>query len=206
MYMDDRWTAVTGDELTAMIEKINPIGDRYPVTEASTDIGKRRLPFYDNVEFFRVKDPAWEPRNLFIYFLKLGDEFYWLNGTSPPLHQINAAAPIKLTDDYVLSYLVFFTFFVRGEEGPFYVAQSPEDTYVPKKISPDVATVFRNTLRPAIFDGRDEKGNFLCDATIYYSNAIFEAEFRVQPSGMVEMIDDEPIASDLPVKIDAPLS
>ena len=48
--------------------------------------------------------------------------------------------------------------------------------------------------------------SFLCDAVIYYSNAIFLANFAVEPGGMVRMLDDEPIAADLPAKIHAPIA
>jgi hypothetical protein len=46
----------------------------------------------------------------------------------------------------------------------------------------------------------------MCDAVVYYSNALFIANFAVQPSGMIEMLNDEPIAADLPVKVDAPVA
>ncbi|HPF79024.1 MAG TPA: hypothetical protein PLF01_06990, partial [Alphaproteobacteria bacterium] len=105
-----------------------------------------------------------------------------------------------------LDYLRFFCFFVRGEEGPFLVAESMEDTYVPKDLDDKTRMVIEGTVRPATFEGKDANGNWLCDAVVYYSNALFIANFAVQPSGMIEMLDDEPIAADLPVKIDAPVA
>jgi hypothetical protein len=35
---------------------------------------------------------------------------------------------------------------------------------------------------------------------VLYGNALFSARFSMSPNGMIEMIDDEPIAADLPVK------
>jgi len=37
------------------------------------------------------------------------------------------------------------------------------------------------------------------EATILYSNALFSAEFRIMPTGMIEMVDDDPIKAELPV-------
>jgi hypothetical protein len=51
-----------------------------------------------------------------------------------------------------------------------------------------------------------ENGHYLCEAVVFYSNALFIANFAVQPSGMIEMIDDQPIAGDLPVRIEVPVS
>ncbi|MEM7618557.1 MAG: hypothetical protein AAF244_04135 [Pseudomonadota bacterium] len=206
MYMDDKWNPVQGEELAGFLEQINPIGDKYSVSPQTTEVGWRPLPFYEQVALIRVKDPAWTPRNLFIYYLTDQGNLYWLNGTSPPIHEVNAKAPIKITDDNVLDYLRFFCFFVRGEEGPFLIAESMEDTYVPKQLDDKTRMVIEGTVREASFESTDDKGNRMCDAVVYYSNALFIANFSVQPGGMIEMLDDEPIAADLPVKIDAPVS
>lgn len=206
MYMDNKWNPVQGEELTGFLDQINPVGGKYKVSAATTRVEWRMLPFYDQVALIRVKDPAWTPRNLFIYYLTDQGNLYWLNGTSPPIHEVNAKAPVKITEENVLEYLRFFCFFVRGEEGPFLIAESMEDTYVPKDLDPKAQSVIEGTIRPATYEGRNEQGHFLCDAVVYYSNALFIANFAVQPGGMIEMLDDEPIAADLPVKIDAPVS
>lgn len=206
MYMDNKWNPVQGDELTGFLDQINPVGGKYKVSAATTRVEWRMLPFYDQVALIRVKDPAWTPRNLFIYYLTDQGNLYWLNGTSPPIHEVNAKAPVKITEENVIEYLRFFCFFVRGEEGPFLIAESMTDTYVPKDLDPKAQSVIEGTIRPATYEGRNEQGHFLCDAVVYYSNALFIANFAVQPSGMIEMLDDEPIAADLPVKIDAPVA
>ncbi len=206
MYVDDRWNPVAGDELAGFLEQINPIGDKYRVNPETTSVHWCPLPFYEQVALIRVKDPAWTPKNLFIYYLTDQGNLYWLNGTSPPIHEVNAKAPIRITDDNVLEYLRFFCFFVRGEEGPFLISESMDDPYVPKDVDDKTKMVIENTVRPASYEGKNEQGHFLCDAVVYYSNALFIANFAVQPGGMIEMLDDEPIAADLPVKVDAPVS
>lgn len=65
--------------------------------------------------------------------------------------------------------------------------------------------LFEHTLRPATYEGRSDQGHFLCDAVVFYSNALFLANFSVQPSGMSNMLDDEAIAADLPVRMRAPI-
>lgn len=105
-----------------------------------------------------------------------------------------------------MEYLRFFCFFVRGEEGPFYIAESMEDPGMPTEMDDTTRSVIEGTVRPASFEGMNEQGHFLCDAVVFYSNALFIANFAVQPTGMIEMLDDEPIAADLPVKIDKPVA
>ena len=206
MYMDDNWNPVQGEELAGFLEQINPVGGKHKVDAQTTQVHWRTLPFYESVALIRVKDPAWTPRNLFIYYLTDQGNLYWLNGTSPPIHEVNSKAPIKVTEDNVLEYLRFFCFFVRGEEGPFLIAESMQDDYIPKDLDDKTRSVIEGTIRPATYEGMNEQGHFLCDAVVYYSNALFIANFAVQPGGMIEMLDDEPIAADLPVRVDAPVS
>jgi hypothetical protein len=206
MYIDNNWIPVEGDELTGFLDQVNPIGGKYKVSAATTKVDYRMLPFYDQVAMIRVKDPAWTPKNLYIYYLTDQGNLYWLNGTSPPIHEVNAKAPVKITDDNVLEYLKFFCFFVRGEEGPFLIAETMNDPYIPKNIDDKTRSVIEGTIRAASYEGKNEKGQFMCDAVVYYSNALFIANFAVQPGGMIEMLDDEPIAADLSVKVDAPVA
>lgn len=206
MYHDDNWNPVEGDELAGFLEQINPIDDKYRVSGDSTQVHWRMLPFYETVALIRVHDPNWVNKKLNIYYLTDQGNLFRLNGTSPPIHEVNAKAPIKVTEENVLDYLRFFCFFVRGEEGPFYISESMEDPNMPGEIDDATRSVVEGTVCPATFEGLNDQGHFLCDAVVFYSNALFRANFSVQPTGMIEMLDDEPIAADLPVKIDCPVS
>jgi len=206
MYNDNNWTAVEGEELAGFLEQINPVDGKYKVDPETTQVHWRMLPFYDTVALVRVNDPNWVKKNLNIYYLTDQGNLFRLNGTSPPIHEVNAKAPVKISQDNVLEYLRFFCFFVRGEEGPFYIAESMDDPNMPKEMDDTSRSVIEGTIRPASFEGLNEQGHYLCDAVVFYSNALFIANFAVQPTGMIEMLDDEPIAADLPVKVDVPVS
>lgn len=206
MYDDNNWNAVTGEELTGFLEQINPIDGKYATSAETTQVGWRTLPFYDQVALIRVTDSTWANKNLKVFFLTDQGNLFRLNGTSPPIHEVNAKAPIKVTEENVIEYLRFFCFFVRGEEGPFLIAEDMDNPDMPKDMDDKTKYVIESTIRPASYEGKNDQGFFLCDAVVFYSNALFIANFAVQPSGMIEMLDDEPIAADLPIKVDAPIS
>lgn len=206
MYQDDNWNAVEGDELTGFLDQIDDIDGKYKVNAASTQVSWRMLPFYESVALIRVQDPNWVKPNLVVYYLTDQGNLFRLNGTSPPIHEVNAKAPIKVTEENVLEYLRFFCFFVRGEEGPFYIAESMDDPNMPTEMDDTTRSVIEGTVRPASFEGKNDQGHFLCNAVVFYSNALFYADFAVQPTGMIEMLDDEPIASDLPARVDRPVA
>lgn len=206
MYEDNNWNAVTGDELEGFLAQVNPIDGKYQANTKTTEVGWRQLPFYDNVVLIRLRDRTWGKPKLSIYYLTDQGTLFRLNGTSPPIHEVNAKAPIKITEQNVLEYLRFFCFFVRGEEGPFLIAESMDDPYMPQTDDPKTKAVIEGTVRPASYEGKNEQGYLMCDSVVYYSNALFIATFAVQPGGMIEMLNDEPIAADLPVKVDAPVT
>lgn len=200
------WTRVYGEQLLGFIEQINPVDGKYRLSESSTLVDWRPLSFYENVALIRVYDPMWVNSRMVIYYLSDRGSLYRLNGTSPPIHEINHKAPIRLTEDNALDYLRFFCFFVRGNEGPFYLLESMEDPLLPSDLDATSQSVLEGTCRQAQYSGQDEDGHFLCNAIVYYSNALFESNFRVRNTGMLDMLDDNPIAGDLSSKIHAPIA
>lgn len=206
MYNDNNWNAVEGEELAGFLDQINPIDGKYRTSPNSTQVAWRTLPFYDSVALIRVQDPNWVNKKMTIYYLTDQGNLFRLNGTSPPIHEVNSKAPVKINDDNVLDYLRFFCFFVRGDEGPFYVAEDMSDANLPQDMDATTQSVIEGTIRPASFEGMNEQGHFLCDAVVFYSNALFIANFSVQPGGMIEMLNDEPIAGDLTSKLDKPIA
>ncbi|MCB9963680.1 MAG: hypothetical protein H6855_06345 [Rhodospirillales bacterium] len=205
MYQDEaNWNAVEGEEKAGFLDQINPIGGKHKVSPQTTQVHWRSLPFYNGLAMIRVVDSLWPNKKLRIYYLTEQGNLYRLNGTSPPIHEVNAKGFINVTEENVLEYLRFFCFFVRGEEGPFLISEDINDPLLPEM---DQATrnAFENVLRPASYEGRDEKGNFRCDAIVFYSNALFIANFSIEPTGMIQMLDDEPVLPDIPVRVDQPV-
>lgn len=206
MYEDNNWNPVTGAELDGFLSQVNPIDGKYQTSAQTTQVSWRLLPFYEQVALIRVQDSNWPNRKLKIYYLTDRGNLYRLNGTSPPIHEVNAKAPIKVTDENVLDYLRFFCFYVRGEEGPFLVAETLDDPNMPQNLDAATKTVVESTIRGATYEGKNDQGHWLCDAIVYYSNALFIANFAVHPTGMIEMLEDEPVAADLPVRVDVPIA
>lgn len=99
-------------------------------------------------------------------------------------------------------YLVFFCFFVRGEEGPFFILESLDSQFLPQL--PDELDVFDYVRAPRSWGKTDDR-HWCVSGTVFYSNAVFAADFLVQPTGMIEMADYSPLVADSPDKVDAPL-
>ena len=204
------WMPLLDDWYETVLRWVNPIDGKLLALPQSTLVEYTRLPWYDDVVLLKLTDRTWQPANLAIYYLATPaaapTALYRLNGTSPPIHEVNAKAPIRLDESNVLAYMRFFCFFVRGDEGPFYVLETPDDPLIPRDVDPKVAALLKDTVRPATFEHREEDGKYFCRAVVWYSNAIFIADMSVHGSGMVDMLDDEPVAGELPTRIDAPIA
>lgn len=203
---DDLWNAVSNTEKQGFFDKTGEIDDKHTPSIDTTEVHWRQLPFYKNVALVRLRDETWDPSHLNIFYLTYKGELTRLDGTSPPIHMMNAEAPIKVTEGNVLDYLRFFCFFVRGEEGPFLVSETMESYGMPTDLDDSTARAVEGVLRPSSYEGKNEDGHFLCDAIVFYSNALFLSNFAVQETGMIEMMEDLPLVQDLPTKVDCPIA
>ena len=208
-FWDRGWEVASESERLALINELDL--ETMGVDASLLSVAVQPLPWSSDLQLFRVGG-GWQPENLFFYYVGQPDgTFARLDGTSPPIHNLNAEYPPQFTLRTAAQYVWFFGFFVRGEEGPFLVAESASDTFVPDTdVSgaqlADGATSLDQLLQPLTCVTDGSSGGFICPATVYYSNAIFNVVFRLEPSGMIQMLGDTARASDLPVLVNAPIT
>ncbi len=202
---DLEWQTASDDQRTSLIDQLNPINSKRYVGK-TTDIRSAHLPFYpDNISILHLTDPNWG--NTFqTYYLEDNGSLHWLNGTSPPIHEVNAKAPIALDEANVLAYLRFFFYFVQGSDGPFLIFESPEQPEIPLINAVDDKLELAFHAHPASYNGRDEDGKFWVAAIVWYGNALFEVRCQVHTGGMIEMMEDNLIVNGLETHMTAPLS
>lgn len=215
-HMDDRggaapYFAFTGPEWRAVadldgLRRMLAMADSRVTLDASVTARERDLPMYDAVKLVCLTSPKWRA-GVRICYLVLAGELFRLDGSSSPIHDVNAKAPITLNDQNILFYMSFFCFFVRGDEGPFYIVHDMADGMLPPGFVEGAgekkpADVFRE---PKV-DDRTEDGAWRVSGLVLYSNALFLADFKIDPSGMMEMVDDTPLIQDLPGGVWAPLT
>lgn len=209
---DLAWEPLDAESRSGLLQEVNPIDQQYEIRE-ETDVAAARLPFYDgSIRLVRLRDQRWSPGSLALYYLLHQGEPFRLNGKSPPIHKINARhdgdrALLSLTEENVRDYLRFFCFFVRGEEGPFLIAESADQAEIPCKLTRDEIATVADVCHPTWLNYVEAAPEeFFCSAAVYYSNGIFGAEFKIFKTGMIELMDDEQVAFNLSQRIDRPLA
>jgi len=198
------WTPLDADERHALASAVNPVDEKLTLAE-TTALEAARLPFYqDGVRLIRATDPTWPVEALWLYFLAAADGFHRLDGKSGAIHKVNAGS-IRLEPDNVLAYLRFFCFFVRGERGPFFVAESEALPEVAELASGKVRDAVALFGHPSWYNGQGEDG-FHASAAILYGNDLFAADLCIHPEGMIEMLDDLSLASELGARVNRPIA
>jgi hypothetical protein len=166
----------------------------------AVDICVYDLPFHPNVPLIDICPRSASARGRLCFLIQSGS-LCRLDGTSPPIHMVNAKEVPAFDEKAVLCYVAFFCFFVRGEDGPFLIVERLENRFLPDLAnkSNKIADVYR---APRVW-GKDGEGNWLISALVYYADAVFLCDFNVKPGGMIEMLDDAPVAVDLSSRVDA---
>lgn len=192
---------LTPEAFEVFVSRLNRSGTDVGMLSRAT--GRQyRLPFYQNARLIEFRDEAWRPVGARRFFLQVGSDICSLEGRSQPIHEVNALHPVSLDDRNVLEYCAFFCFFVHGDAGPFFILDRLDSVFIPDGMDREIILPAFRT--PTLVSG-DGVSGWLISAAVYYSNAIFHADFFVHPNGRVDMKNDRPFLTDLPHSMVAPL-
>ncbi len=198
------WQAVGIEEAA---EVLAAIADQLPKglgmgASAVSGVRKHPLSFYEESYFFEARVLAGGEVAGYLTFVQHPHGLTLLDGTSPPIHRLNAELPVRLGDAArALAYLRFFCSAVQGEEGAFTLFERPEQLLPAAALeSEDAAKAAREAVSAEVRAGGDPARpdeDWMLWAVVKYAGSLSESRFRLQRSGMVEMLADEPVAAKL---------
>lgn len=122
--------------------------------------------------------------------------------SSPKVHELNASHPALEVAGNELGYLRYFLQVVRAGAGAFRVIEGHLLERISKIVDASgasdktAADVLKDWTPPRFF-GAGPEGGLLYEAYVLYGGAIFKTLFCVYASGMVEMLDDQPLLNPL---------
>jgi hypothetical protein len=145
------------------------------------------LPFYAETTLVKrvVGDASGTSES---FWLSINDELYELNGESSAIHWANDEEHLALQACDAPAYLKFFSRFVKGEEGAFFIVEHPDDPLIATYAMSDD---LRRTIRPLSIDGIGANGGYAISGFLQYGYAVFRVSFEVSRDGCVAMTDGE---------------
>lgn len=199
------WSPVPGNAAGWLKHALGATGTTNQISAATTAIAQTELSFYPGTRLIRLSDGLWSPAEVTVWCLETEGRLFRLDGTSIVIHDFNRLTHLELTADTVVDYLRFFCAFVHGEYGPFMLIEHDNQPCLPTGMDRLSRRILSQTARPVTCDGLTAEGFFTCSGAMFYSNVLFLVTFNVHPDGAVDMIDDDPVAADLPVFMSLPL-
>jgi hypothetical protein len=172
----------------------------------------QELPFYEGYVLYTVHVRARRYRFIAHWTACESSPLKVLNGTSPPIHELNAElrrrGELKITDESVAAYLRFFCDNVHGEEGAFTIVERMRDLdwrYVTDDFRKRIQRInyaesdATEALLPPVSLIHRKQGLFTLAAHVTYARGLFLALFQVAVDGRIEMPEDISLFTNLPV-------
>jgi TPR repeat protein len=207
---EDSWGPVSDTDTARLVKHLRTLfPDAEELVESNVKIFERALSAYSDMRFLEI-DLSKGEMHWYAYLVWGPDEFVPLNGTSSPLHALNARKKLDVyTRDSAAEYLYMFVNTLIAEEGRFLLVDDPGDVPFAESADPSQAVDLANLLVPLTFVGPpewdEEAGRieaFKFKATMLYGRRVFLVDLRFRPTGLVEMTDDKPLTEKLSVDTD----
>lgn len=194
------WQKIEKQHADPFISSINSDPDNRPVNPQSADLQYSYLPFYNDTQLVQVNDSSWPDGSGPCWYLVRNNVVRALNGKSMPIHDTNDAERVIITADNVLQYLDFFCYFVHGNEGPFFIITGIDHPAldIDRMDESQKLEIEKFITHPEL--EILESGDFYARAHVLYGNALFRSIFSITHDGIIDMLDDEPLAGGIPVK------
>jgi TPR repeat protein len=201
--MPGAWTALEGDERTGEL-------DRFAGGDLSTrlegwDPGRvRTLPvtFYDDAALYEIELRRGDERGVFTY-LRTGDRTTAIDGKSPQIHALNNDGLLRIGSiQQGIWYLRFYVGALAGEGKRFQIVEEVDDLlWIDPSSNDDARDSVAGKLR--LLDIFEDDGDWIGSGTVVYGSGVFDADLEVLATGMVNMLNDTPIATDLPIHVES---
>jgi ATPase family associated with various cellular activities (AAA)/Peptidase family M41 len=192
------WESAPDAQARELAESVLPGLEPEELDRAHFEAKSAKLPFYATYRLYRLGgrdvDGDLLPAECYALWDGLNKAFL-LDGRSSALHDANEAAPLMLTPRNTPDYIRLFLFGLLGADGPFILVEEPPDTDVPS------AEAWAANATPLQYIGQDEDGRAKYKAAVIYNGDLFSAVFAVAEKGDIEMLNDEPLASDVPEEV-----
>lgn len=190
------WNTVPDDEFVKLTKLLAADNDIYRgLADRIVRLRSYKLPFYRDVVLY---EGQLDGSAGLVTFLLHSGKVSVIDGKSDAILALNKSQLSLDSDALAEAYLRFFSAAIQGSDGNFRIIDAANQlSWAGRATNADRAAVDAK-LVPLSFTQRDDAG-WEATATLGYANAVFKAEYRINRDGTVEMIQDMPLLTDLPI-------
>lgn len=156
-----------------------------------------RLPFYRDVVLYEGQV---DRSSGLVTFLLHGGSITMLEGKSDVIHALNKSQLVLDSDALAEAYLRFFSAAIQSDDGNFMLIDAADQLPWTERATAANRAAVNAKLVPFSISRRDG-ASWEATATLKYSNAVFKGRYLIYRDGKVEMQEDTPLFSELPVRL-----
>lgn len=193
----DAYVKVDKDETKKYVETLKPHLEG-SFDASSTIIMARPLPFYKDSTFLDIADhKTMPPARRFVIMVKGKPTV--IDFTNKPIYELNAAQPIRLSEDTVIDYVRFFFSYVRGRHGRFLIIESIDDIAWREEPAPSGRKAIAKMITPITIEPDAGTGSYHLTAHLLFKDSLFHAHLYVTSQGEVKITEETLLIEDIPV-------
>ncbi|MEA1938294.1 MAG: hypothetical protein U9N14_04305 [Pseudomonadota bacterium] len=194
-------TKIEPEKAAVIFGEVNPHFEPIPMSEETTVLRSRSLPFYADMKLYAFTDYSTVPP-VTKYALYRPGEVHVINWTNGPIYDVNECAPVQLTKENVADYARFFFSMVRGQHGRFRVVEQMNDVPFLEDPSDEISGNIAEMIHPIFHEAPDGKSAFVLNATFLFQDALFSSKVGVNKDGSINLYDETLLLEDLPARAD----
>ncbi len=203
--MPGAWTSLEGDDRSGELERFAAADIAARLEGKGWDLERvRTLPvsFYDGAALYEIELRRDDERGVFTY-LRAGGRTTAIDGKSPQIHALSSDGLLRIGSiRQAVEYLRFYVGALAGDGKRFQIVEEPDDLFW---IDPASNSSVRDSLagKLRLLDIFEDEGDWIGSGTVAYGSGVYDADFELLGTGMVNMLNDVPIATDLPIHVES---
>jgi hypothetical protein len=197
----DAFIKLDAIQAARMTERVNPLFD-VKFDAANSSVMIHTLSFYENHYVVELSRQDQHPPVVRVAVCNDKGDVTVLNWTNEPIHKLNRAVPIQLSEDSMADYVRFFFTYVRGSHGRFLIIDSVDDIDWREEPAAAGRKALGKMIEPMQIKRREADGTVVFSLCIVFKDSLFAAEAHLKPDGNLSLHNEELLVEDIPVADD----
>jgi TPR repeat protein len=203
--MPGAWTSLEGEARSSELERFAAEDISARLEGEGWDLERvRTLPvsFYEDAALYEIELRREDERGVFAYLRTTGRTTA-IDGKSPQIHALSSDGLLRIGSiRQAVAYLRFFVGALAGDGKRFQIVEEVGDLFW---IDPSSNGSARDSVagKLRLLDIFEDEGDWIGSGTVVYGSGVYDADFEVLETGIVNMLNDTPVATDLPIHVES---